>query len=81
MSKEKDAKIVLDRANACKEHHSGIEWNDVKKVVAAFEGFYREWNGPGPDITWRDREGVAILLLRDGRIASVWEAEDTSGHG
>lgn len=75
------AAAVLARANACKEHHSGIEMSDVKVVIAAFEGCNCAWNGGEDCGSCCDREGAAVLELNDGRYASVWENEGTTGHG
>ncbi len=80
-TKEEYAEATLDGANACKEHHSGIEMQDVASVVAAFEGCSCEWDDKEPCDSWCDREGAAVLILKDGRIASVWENEDVTGHG
>jgi hypothetical protein len=78
---EDHARAVLDGANACAEHHSGVAWADVAEIVAAFEGCRCEWAGGESCLNYCDREGAAILRLVDGRIAAVWEDEDTTGHG
>ena len=75
------AQAVLDGANHCEKHHSGIQWPDVAEVIGAFEGCSCAWDGGGECGSWCDREGAAVLLLKDGRYAAVWEDEDTTGHG
>jgi hypothetical protein len=62
---------VLDGANECSDHHSGIEHDDVAEVLYAYleEGDYAE------------SHGAAILKLKDGTYAAVEQWEDTTGHG
>jgi uncharacterized protein (TIGR02996 family) len=78
-----EAKRVLEGANACKEHQTGLSIDNVLEVIAAFEGCHCRWrNENRKDCdSYCDRAGMAILLLKDGRFAVVWEDEDTSGHG
>lgn len=73
MTKENEiaAKSTIDGANACTEHQTGILWDDVADVLYAYD------SDPGNT----DREGCAILLMKDGRYAAVWDSEDYTGHG
>lgn len=72
---------VLLGANSCPEHHSGIGVDDIDEVIGAFEGCTCEWNMKPPCHDYDDREGIALLKLKDGRVVFVHEAEDTTGHG
>jgi hypothetical protein len=72
---------VLDGANACPEHSTGLTMGDVAEVIAAFDGCYCEWNGREACNSYCDSEGAAIVRLKDGRYASFFEDADTTGHG
>ena len=77
---------TLHGCNACSEHHSGLEMDDIKEVVSAFEGCYCAWAGNESCCSFCDHEGVAVVVLKkpqpDGNtVAFLWECEDTSGHG
>lgn len=76
-----EAQGVIKLANGCDDHQIPVTFDMVEDVIAAFEGCGCEWNGESGCHSYCDREGVALVLLKDGRYASIYEAEDTSGHG
>lgn len=64
-------KRVLEGANACGEHHSGIVEEDIDREVASF--YY--------DGDFSESQGVALVELKNGQFAVIEEWEDTTGHG
>lgn len=64
-------KKVLEGANACQEHYTGVEEDDVERSIASVynEGDYAE------------SDGVALVELKNGQFAVIEQWEDTTGHG
>ena len=79
---EEHAIAALYGANACSEHHSGIDEDDIASVIAAFSGCYCEWYRDSEPYNHHcDSMSTAVLLLKDGRYAVIHESSDTTGHG
>ena len=73
---------VAENSNACDEHKLPFDFKaDVAEVIAAFEGCMCAWGGNPPCNSYCDSDGVAVVLLKDGRFAVCREGSDTSGHG
>lgn len=74
IGKKAIARSCIEAASSCGDHKIGFDWEDVAWVLAACEM-------DEADRIWNDTDSFAVLALRDGRGAVVWEWSDSTGHG
>lgn len=76
-----DAFAVLRAADGCDDHRIGISQDDVAEPLHGRQWCECEVGGGSPCNSYCDTYGAAIVLLKDGRYATITEWSDTTGHG
>lgn len=76
-------KDIYNIANQCSDHKDCVAWKleDISKVLAVSYWCSCNLTNDQTCGSYCDTGSEAVVTLRDGNIATVYENSDTTGHG